>query len=712
MKTHLGHYEIVAELGRGGMGVVYKGFEPALNRFVAIKELSPSLAHDPQLVERFLREARSMAALNDPHIIQIYFIGQENGQPFFVMEFVEGDSLSGLLKREGRLQPEVALKILYQTAQGLATAHDAGVIHRDIKPGNLMLSARGQVKIADFGIALATQDISKKLTGTGEFVGTPGYLSPEVCLGKPVDQRSDVFSLGIVLFEMLSGKTPFSDESPLGLMLEVVKAEIPDVRQLNDGVDAQAAAMLAKDPADRFQNCHDLAAALQAHPLVAHTGALKLPAAKPAASDATVVGAPTPASQPRRAPTPPPVVSAAGIGVAVTPPPVSVPPPVPAPAPAVMHAPTDPAGPNAATRARSQTRPSVLQAQKRGGGGKLALGIAAGLALLVAGSVFAFRVPLTNLVAGFYDGLVGSSYSEGVAAGRATNPIASSEAAPAVPPSAPGASGLAPVSPVTRTDASAGNAELIAADTSAASGAIPAPPPTAPAAPDGAQTTSASGAAAAASTLAVETGATNPASTPVSGVVSGSASAPAASATATTQPGKVATAGTAANAGTQRIETASAEPPRSQVPPPPPRIAVIAMGDSAVTGPARQRIEEQLVRLGFDVVDSDLLDVDPGARLPQMFRQIRRQASAVVVVRAEPIGSQELQYYGQSSTLYSVQLGVRAYAVGDQRPLGAGWREKVDFTTLNAEQKSLESIEPRLDSLIDALSEFRPRRRG
>jgi predicted Ser/Thr protein kinase len=318
MKTHLGHYEIVSELGRGGMGVVYKGYEPALTRYVAIKELSPALAHDAMLVERFLREARAMAALNDPHIIQIYFIGQADNQPFFVMEFVEGESLSGLIKREGRLGVNDSLKVLHQAAQGLATAHDRGVIHRDIKPANLMLNQRGQLKIADFGIALANRDFDAKLTGTGEFVGTPGYLSPEVCLGKPVDQRSDIFALGIVLFEMLTGRTPFTDESPLKLMLEVVQAEIPDVRAINEEVGPEVAAvmnkMLAKEPSDRYQDTHALMKDLEALG-VPLTGPLSKRVAQPAGPAATLIGMATPVTPNvgLRAPTPPPSVGAATV---------------------------------------------------------------------------------------------------------------------------------------------------------------------------------------------------------------------------------------------------------------------------------------------------------------------------------------------------------------------------------------------------------------
>jgi len=321
MKERLGHYEIVAELGRGGMGVVYKGYEPALTRYVAIKELSPALAHDHHLVERFLREARSMAALNDPHIIQVYFIGQENQQPFFAMEFVEGESLSQLIKREGRLPTADVLKILLQTARGLQTAHERGVIHRDIKPANLMLDLRGRVKIADFGIALARQEFDAKLTGTGEFVGTPGYLSPEVCLGKAVDARSDLFALGIVMFESLTGRLPFSDESPLKLMLDVVQAEIPDIREINQEVDVDTAAILtklvAKDPADRYQGAADLIADLEKHPLVAgRASTLGTPVRKPAGAAATMYTAPPTTPTAKRPPTPPPEVGAAPIAAA------------------------------------------------------------------------------------------------------------------------------------------------------------------------------------------------------------------------------------------------------------------------------------------------------------------------------------------------------------------------------------------------------------
>src|SRR5262249_35886665 len=315
MKTQLGHYDIVSELGRGGMGVVYKGYEASLNRYVAIKVLAESLAHDQSVKERFLREARSMASLNDPHIIQIYFIGDDAGQTYFVMEFVDGESLGSVLKRETKLKPEQAAKIIHQTALGLATAHDKGVIHRDIKPGNLMITARGAVKIADFGIALSAQDFSKKLTSTGEFVGTPGYLSPEVCQGKPVDQRSDIFSLGIVLFECLAGRMPFTDESPLGLMLEVVKAEIPNVMSLNAEVDPELSRilqkMVAKDPNERYQSCHELADDLSRHPLVAKGGRITLQT-KMSPAAATMVGQKTPASGqqplPRTSPTPRPAV--------------------------------------------------------------------------------------------------------------------------------------------------------------------------------------------------------------------------------------------------------------------------------------------------------------------------------------------------------------------------------------------------------------------
>lgn len=264
MSESIGSYQILSELGRGGMGVVYKAFEPALGRTVALKMLNEGIAHQPGLVERFYREARAMATLSDPNVVQIYAVGQHNGAPYFVMEYIDGESLGARLKRE-RLSVKESRKLLKQAASGLQSAHEMGLIHRDIKPGNLMLTQKGTVKVTDFGIALA-EGSGERLTGTGGIVGTPGYLSPEACLGEAIDIRTDVFALGVVFYEMLTGRLPFDDKSPYALMAAVVQAQIPDVRTLNSEVDSQTLViltkMLARRPDDRFQSCAELVAAL------------------------------------------------------------------------------------------------------------------------------------------------------------------------------------------------------------------------------------------------------------------------------------------------------------------------------------------------------------------------------------------------------------------------------------------------------------------
>ena len=266
MRDSIGPYRLVAELGRGGMGVVYKAHEPALDRHVAIKLLSESLAHDARVVERFQREARAMAALDDAHLVRVHAIGSQDEQPYFVMEFVDGASLDALLQRETRLAPEQAVRLILQAARGLACAHDKGLIHRDIKPGNILISTSGVVKVADFGIALSTQDAPPKLTTTGSFLGTPGYIAPERYTGAAADARGDIYSLGIVLFECLTGQLPFANASPLGLMREIVEVPLKDVRAFNPQVDAELARILTrmtvKNPSQRYADCRELIADL------------------------------------------------------------------------------------------------------------------------------------------------------------------------------------------------------------------------------------------------------------------------------------------------------------------------------------------------------------------------------------------------------------------------------------------------------------------
>ena len=653
MRTRLGHYDIVAELGRGGMGVVYKGYEASLNRYVAIKVLADSLAHDEGIKERFLREARSMAALNDPHIIQIYFIGEDEGQTYFVMEFVEGESLGSMLKRDHRLTVEQAAKVIHQTAQGLATAHDRGVVHRDIKPGNLMISSRGAVKIADCGIALSNQDISKKLTSTGEFVGTPGYLSPEVCLGKPVDQRSDIFSLGIVLFEMLTGKMPFNDESPLGLMLEVVKAEIPDVRQINHDADPQIAQilakMIAKDPADRYQNCHELVTDLNAHPLVAKGGPITVQTRlSPAA--ATLVGQKTPISGQSALPQTPrtPLRNLGGANTRVT----------------TSDHPQPPPAPGATAPHRSVLdRPTAISSQAPRSSA-LPWAIAAILLLAVAGGSYAMRAQIPALA-----NLFGTPQTV-----ASVPPSPGTEVSTSVTPSAPPA---VTTTTTTTADASPANdpaeVETVAASTSDVSQPVAASEPVA----GTLDTTDAP--AARASQAGMEA---------LQGLPAAQAAAAAANSPAPVQIAKA-----------TPVEKPAA-PPRPRVP----TIAVASAGDDAISSPAEDALVSLLQSRGFRVIEAG----HGGGDRPNL-RALRGKADAVVFVHARPVGSQEMQYYGQSSTLYTVQLGVKAYRVSDGSVMWTSGAEQVNFTSLNAAEKAREAVEPMLDNVDGRLAEFRSR---
>jgi eukaryotic-like serine/threonine-protein kinase len=266
MSQKIGQYTVVSQLGRGGMGVVYKARDESLNRFVAIKVLTEKLTEDPTYLQRFVREAQAAAALSHPNVVQIYFIGEDNDQPYFVMEYVAGRSLDQIIRTEGRVDNPRASQLVLQAAHGLAAAHDLGIVHRDIKPANLMLEDRGLLKIADFGLALPA-DAETRLTATGMFVGTPGYLSPEQCAGEIADHRTDIYALGVTYYMLLTGTPPFRGESPLALIKQILDANPPDVSTLNPHVDDETrrilGKMIAKDREQRYQSCHDLVADLE-----------------------------------------------------------------------------------------------------------------------------------------------------------------------------------------------------------------------------------------------------------------------------------------------------------------------------------------------------------------------------------------------------------------------------------------------------------------
>jgi hypothetical protein len=265
----LGPYRLLSLLGVGGMAEVYRAHDPRLEREVAIKVLPPDLAQRPGFLERFRREARAIARLDHPHIMPIYDIGEEDGVPYVVMPLIEGGTLRDRIVAQGVCPLHEVAAILYQVALALQEAHQHGLVHRDVKPANILLAPGGRAVLADFGIVCALADQHEAgLTQTGMGIGTAEYMSPEQARGEPVDHRADVYALGIVLFQALTGRVPFSATDHFSTAFMQVHEAPPAPRSLNPAIPPAVEAIilkaLAKEPGERFQSAAQFGAALAA----------------------------------------------------------------------------------------------------------------------------------------------------------------------------------------------------------------------------------------------------------------------------------------------------------------------------------------------------------------------------------------------------------------------------------------------------------------
>src|SRR5687768_252764 len=308
-----GRYELGQVLGRGGMAEVYLAMDTRLGRTVAVKTLRADLARDPTFQARFRREAQSAASLNHPAIVAVYDTGEDYidnvSIPYIVMEYVDGSTLRELLHSGRKLLPERTLEMTIGILQALEYSHRAGIVHRDIKPANVMLTRNGQVKVMDFGIARAMGDSGMTMTQTSAVIGTAQYLSPEQARGEQVDARSDLYSTGCLLFELLTGRAPFVGDSPVAVAYQHVREEPPAPSSLDPDIPPAADAItlkaLAKDRAQRYQTAAEMRAdvgrALQGDAVAAPTAATTQ-ALSTAALPTTAAGAPGAAGRAAAAP--------------------------------------------------------------------------------------------------------------------------------------------------------------------------------------------------------------------------------------------------------------------------------------------------------------------------------------------------------------------------------------------------------------------------
>lgn len=681
----IGHYTIVGELGRGGMGVVYKAHEESLNRFVALKVLGEHLTSDETFLTRFTREAQAAAALSHPNIIQVYFIGQDAGKHFFVMEFVQGESLLDLVRKEGRIDNPRAAEFVVQAAAGLASAHDLGVLHRDIKPANLMVTTKGLVKIADFGLALP-MEAATRLTATGMLMGTPGYLSPEQCRGEKVDHRTDIYSLGVTYYELLTGRMPYQADSPLALIRKILEQDPPDVATINQTVDPDARAillkMIAKDREARYQTCHEVVADLEDY-LAEHrartgtrgvqrrTAAAVAPAPGNAATagDAATVAATPAGGSFTDAPFAPSVYEDSATVAAPAPGPAAVaaateriaPPAIAAPAPDAPLPP--PAPPPSALAQRPQDAPvpahAAVPAQRRSRARVALLAVIlvivavaaiAGVAAMVSPQA---RTSVARLIPG-----LGGGRAQTAAIVAQDSPAAAADIGPSGPDS-----GTAPAT-----------GEPGAAQAAALGMAV------APAVPGGSE-----------------------------GVV---------------PPVRQ------AEAAARRDEEAPVRPPTAAVPDPahrptsqpaPSTTAVLAQplhgttvvvtGERLLAGFVETLLEGEVAGHGSSLVDIETLpaadalvrgreSVSPAELLP-----VLRQdgVARLLLARVEYVSSRDLSYMGRRDTAYSSRITVTVYDVASGRPTGRSISEMVEYTSLNAGRQVEQTLLPRSQDILRLL---------
>lgn len=255
-----GRFQVMQELGRGGMGIVFLAYDKQLKDNVAIKVLSPFLSGDSESLERMRREVTSARKITHTNVIKIFDIAEAGGLHYITMEYFPGENLRQLITRRGPLPIQDGLQIAFQICDGLAAAHEQGIIHRDLKSHNVILNERGHLKIIDLGLARTNQ--LEGMTATGLIMGTPEYMSPEQVMGRRTDERSDLYSLGIILYEMFSGRVPFTGDSAINVGFKHVKEELAPLKSVRSQVPDELSAildrLLQKDPAHRYQSVQDL----------------------------------------------------------------------------------------------------------------------------------------------------------------------------------------------------------------------------------------------------------------------------------------------------------------------------------------------------------------------------------------------------------------------------------------------------------------------